>query len=589
MKSLLFSPLTQAPPARSFWQDFFLLVKTQFLLYKNRLKQISRGQRMVSLTIFLLLAFSLAFIGRLLYGKLMDIPPLMVSGILPTIFLLGITVQLFFGVTAAFNIFYASKDLELLFVAPVSSKAVFASKTFYVMNSTLLPTVFFIFLPGLFYGLLLGVSLFYYLWLLPVLLGLWALGSALASFLNIAIMRIVPPHRSKEAAGVLSIVTSLLFVVLYNLPMLLSGNKNIKDLAALIAAQENLIKVMNYFPWGWAGRALALGANNAHGKALGWSMAVLGLGLAIFLMALSLVEKGFRRGWLAISRGEGGRRRVRKKKVSRELVPPGKPKEGLLNINIAPSPAIASPLQGIWAVAKKDFLYIKRDVREWMNLLLPIIIPALLVLGAVFYPESGAQGYLINLLIIYSIFSANNLALKAFSREGEAEWLLNSVPLAGWPVVWGKFIGAAVPSLVIFGFLLVMAFIVFNFTLKIIVLLAGGGVLVVLASLAIGLYYSITNCRYNPDSPHAQTTAPISMVLYEFAFAGALAAMFFFFIETFIKHPLWQLVVFFSIAIPFWGLVFFGFMKAVVNQSLKGFRVEISKTPARKSSFFGRL
>ena len=96
-----------------------------------------------------------------------------------------------------------SDDLELLFMAPVSTRAVFAVKSLVVAGSSSITVLIFIFLPALFYGLLFGAGPLFYFWAVLASLGLWASGTAAAELLNLLVMRIVPPHRSREAVGVL--------------------------------------------------------------------------------------------------------------------------------------------------------------------------------------------------------------------------------------------------------------------------------------------------------------------------------------------------------------------------------------------------
>ncbi|MDP1125409.1 hypothetical protein Q5O12_28220, partial [Klebsiella pneumoniae] len=67
---------------------------------------------------------------------------------------------IFFGITAAFASLYMSEDLELLFMAPVSSGAVFAVKSLVVAGGNFLTTFLFVFVPGVFYGLLFGAGPF---------------------------------------------------------------------------------------------------------------------------------------------------------------------------------------------------------------------------------------------------------------------------------------------------------------------------------------------------------------------------------------------------------------------------------------------
>src|SRR5690625_3271200 len=71
------------------------------------------------------------------------------------------------------------------------------------------------------------------------------------------------------------------------------------------------------------------------------------LALASFLFSTSLVEKGFRTGWVRLSEGSGKKRKRRKKTRKSRVRHP------------------------VWAIGKKEWFAFKRDVREWM-VLMPI-------------------------------------------------------------------------------------------------------------------------------------------------------------------------------------------------------------------------
>lgn len=141
-------------------------------------------------------------------------------------------------------------------------------------------------------------------------------------------------------------------------------------------------------------------------------------------------------------------------------------------------------------------------------------------------------------------------------------------------------------------------------------MLAVGAILLTLGASAIGLYYSINNCRYNPDSPQQRISTGASMLMYIsnlfFMLALALGVVYLMppvelmavlpelpkvtmksglfngliSILIYLSRPLlWPptLRVIMGLAVTFgvWSLVFFGFMAATVRQSNKGFRIEL--------------
>ena len=189
------APLVEPPPARSFGQDFRLLLAAQLRVTWNKIRHWPRWSLIGAAAGSLGLLSILVLLARLSYGALDELSPEIARGFLSLIFLAGFSGLIFFGITTAFATLYMSEDLELLFMAPVSTRAVFAVKSLVVAGGGFVTVLIFIFLPSLFFGLLFGAGALFYLWAVLAALGLWAAGIAIAELLNLLVMRIVPPHR----------------------------------------------------------------------------------------------------------------------------------------------------------------------------------------------------------------------------------------------------------------------------------------------------------------------------------------------------------------------------------------------------------
>ena len=335
-----------------------------------------------------------------------------------------------------------SEDLELLFATPVSTRAVFAAKTISVAVSNLFAVGVFIVLPGIFYGRLCAAAPAYYLWLAAVALALLAVGTGLAELLNMAVMRIVPPHRSREAVGAIGAVSGILIALFFQLPGIILSRSGGFNLGDWLAARHQLLQVMSYFPWGWSAQALIRPAPAGicrpwAGPCRYWPWAQASFFWPSFWWSAVFGGAGFPsvRAAAAAKAGKPGRRR--NCPASSPFASPG-----------CPHPP-ASPWHGMWAVARKDLLYLKRDTRNGSVTLRPSCLCSSSSSGFLFFPGPGARESLLTVLVMYTIMFSGNMALQSFGREGEADWLLNSVPQAGWPVVWGKLIAAVLPTLVL--------------------------------------------------------------------------------------------------------------------------------------------
>lgn len=617
MKILLPPPLSSPPPEQSFLQDFMLLLRNQLRVSWNKLCHRPMGTLIAMLGFLIGLIAIAVSLGIFAYGSLKTLSPNTVQGFLSMVFMAGLGAQIFFGITAAFAALYMSDDLELLFMAPVSVKAVFAVKSLAIIGSNLFTAVLFAFLPGIFYGLIFQAGVSFYILVLLVGVGLWAIGTAIAELINLLVMRLIPPHRSKEAIGFIGALGGIIIAICFQLPNILINSGNRFDIGSWLGKQEQILSVMRFFPWGWGSSALAAGISQNFFVGLGWSLLILLVGVLLFVMAFNLVERGFRRGFISLSQGERGKRR----KTQPERRGEERQKDPSFAVLKQEVVSLASPWSGMWAVAKKDLLSVKRDTREWFGYLVPLIIMLFFVGQFLFSSVRSSRSSLITVLIMYTIMFSGNMALQSFGREGESDWLLNSVPLAGWPVVWGKLLAAVLPTLLLMEALLVGTALAIGVSKSLIIALAIGAVFLSLGSSSIGLFYSINNCRYNPDTPQQRIAPGASLFMYlvnlffilllavglmylflpaelvsvlrglpAVTYEGGLLSGLFYGIYLLSRPLLWSTAwrVFLGVIVTggVWVLMFFGFMAATVRQSRKGFQVEI--ITGKKKSKLGK-
>jgi len=620
-EKILPPPLTKPPRGGTFVQDFKLLLKNQMRVAWNKFRYRPAGPLVGMLIVLLFLGAIIVSIGSFAYDALKLMSPDIAQGALSFLFMIGLAGQVFFGITAAFAALYMSDDLELLFVAPISLKVVFAVKSLSVFGSSLVAAVMFIFVPGIFLGLVFEAGAAFYFLVLLVGFGLSLIGMAVAELINLLVMRIVPPHRSREAVGFIGALGGILIALVFQIPNILISGEDELNIGGWLAGQDQALRIMDFFPWGWGSNALADGITGNFLSGLGWCLLIILMGAALFMISFALLERGFRRGFISLSQGAGGRR----KKTTRSVVQRARrPQEKFSFSNNDGFSATASPLSGMWAVAKKDLLYLKRDTREWFGYLVPLIIMAFFVGQYFMFPAESTRASLITVLFMYTVMFSGNMALQSFGREGESEWLLNSVPLGGWPVVWGKLLAAVIPTLLLMEALLVGTALAVGMSSSLTLVLALAAVLLSLGSSAVGLFYSINNSRYNSDSPQQRISPGASMLMYLvnlfFIFLLSIGLVYLFppaelvavlqvlppltfergfisavtYVLYILSRPiLWQasLRIILGLIVTFgvWSLFFFGFLAETVRQSRKGFRVEIisGKKESRRKRFSG--
>ncbi len=624
MKINLPPSLETPPPAQSFRDDLMLLTKNQLRVTWNKWRYRPKKTWVLVGLVLAWVMFSIIYLGSLAYGALESVSFEWGQSLLSLLFMSSLVAQIFFGITAAFSSLYMSEDLELLFVAPVSLKAVFTVKSLSVLFSNLVIALLFVLLPGIFYGLLFQATGVFYPVVIFVTLGLLIIGTAFAELLNVIIMRVVPPHRSKEAVGFIGAFSGIVIVLLLQMPNLMMDQAEQLDLGSWLAGNAQFLDVMNYFPWGWGSTALVAAMSGNIMGSLAWSFLIFLVGVFFFSLAFRFVERGFRRGFISLSQVDGGFRRKTKRKVHRieknkenEIKSVQWEKIFAAKLEDEKTYVKASALPGIWAVAKKDLLYIKRDTREWFGYLTPLIIMAFFIAQYLISDSSGSRASLITIFIMYTIMFSGNMALLSFGREGESDWFLNSVPLAGWPVVLGKLLASVLPTLVLMEAMLVGTGLAVGLNFPLLLTLAVGAVLLSLGSSAIGLFYSINNSRYNADKPQQRIAPGASMIMYlvnmVFILFLAIGVIYFFrpaefiavleqiapvtyeggFLSAFtyglyllgrpLLWPSWAgMLAGILVTGVVWSVMFFSFMAATVRQSRKGFRVEIVSGKKKK-------
>ena len=127
----------------------------------------------------------------------------------------------------------------------------------------------------------------------------------------------------------------------------------------------------------------------------GLSLLLLLAAAGLFFTAFTLLERGFRQGWISLSQGAGGRR-----KKQPEQHQAGDIKPSLVQLTAGERViGLASPLAGMWAVAKKDLLYMIRDTREWFGYMVPVLLMMFFVVRYIFFPVEQTAGSMISVLL----------------------------------------------------------------------------------------------------------------------------------------------------------------------------------------------
>lgn len=360
---------------------------------------------------------------------------------------------------------YLSGDMDFLLASPVPIRAVFITKllqavlpNFALISLFALPVLFGLGASG-------GYNVLYYPFVLVVLVVLTLAAAGLSALLVMLVVRVLPPRR---AAEILGFVGALLgFACSQSGNLFNSFSNDVEVSGQQVSGMLALLMRLDtpWFPLNWAGRALV---DLGEGR---WLMALLFLGLtlgacaAAFGFALVTAERLYYSGWAGMQVISGRKKPVRAQSPAASLERPPAPLGRLL-----PGP--------VRAILLKDFLVLRRDLRNLSQLVTPLIFGLLYTL--MFFrggePPSGqgeAPAWFMSLLaygnVAMSLFVGwmllGRLAGMAFSSEGRNYWILKASPLRTSHLLAAKFLVAYLPALTLGVFFLAVIALLQQMTL----------------------------------------------------------------------------------------------------------------------------
>ena len=459
--------LEYQPPG--LWSSVWRLLKLRALIFFSSFRRAkTRGKIAIIFIVLLVLGFlgfllfaSWALLGFLRSPQLAQfsgdmsalvnsVPVLIVGGAFLGILLTS------FGVLL--QALYLAGDMDFLLSAPISIRAVFITK----LLQAILPNfgLISIFALPVLYGL--GISsrynLLYYPLVIIMLASLALAAAGLSSLLVMFIVRLFPAKRVAEVLGFIGALASFIC----------SQSGQLANFDHVTQDQTTqMFSLLSRFnnPWSplaWAGRGLIDIGEGRWLSGVGFSLLTLGLAAVIFSLALTTSERLYYSGWASI------RTTAHKKKVLRP------------SRNRAASPLVALAERRVPAVIRavmvKDYLVLRRDLRNMSQLVTPLIFG---IVYAVMFLRNGGQPSLgrgeapaLFNEVLKNIFVYGNVGISlfvgwmllarlggmGFSQEGKSYWLLKSAPVTAYQLVLSKFLVAFLPTLALgWAFLLAIS------------------------------------------------------------------------------------------------------------------------------------
>lgn len=439
------------------------------------------------IAVTLILIFFSVFVG----GAAARLPDPFIHVVFSYAFAMMLGMVILIGVPQVFKDLYGANELEHLFTLPIPTKNIFWVK---YMQSFIAVPGFLWFISIILltvYGFAAKASpLFFpvaYLAVLAVIL----IGMAIAYLLNLIMVQIIPAHRAKELMTVMSALAGLFGYLSFQLPSLFMESQEGEF------SYSHLPEMPKWFPLTWGATAIA------KAKVTDFSF-IVPLFLLIFvatiliLMATTLVERGFRTGWIRLNEGRRKKKKRRGTKLHNRLFQP------------------------IIFIGIKEWRTIQRDMREWLTFL-PFLFIILFPFFSLIVNEEARQeitatplfswGIAQIMLLFMLSFLGSSFASTTIGREAKAIQLLRVLPISGWQLALGKFwISWLIPTSIIaffeIGFGLFLHWPVTYILLGITAIALLG-----LGLTGISLWFGTIGARHNPDNPHQRLKVGVSFIL----------------------------------------------------------------------------
>ncbi|MDQ0268443.1 putative ABC transporter permease subunit [Cytobacillus purgationiresistens] len=477
------------------------LLKLYLKIAKNEFISLPEGQKIALVFASLAVIFFIGIFSFIVLG---------ISSTLPTDFfnslfayaLTGVLAfNILFGVPQIFKNLYGASDLAFLFTLPIRTNQLFWVK--FIQSLIGLPGLLWI--ASCVLITVFGVSaqasfLFYPISYITILL-ITLIGMGVAYLLNLVLIQIIPVNRAKELMTVMTAMAGIIVYVLFQIPNLMQNNIYTDELTVLP-------EFPSWIPMEWGGRVLSSAIFGTI-QILPLSMLILFTVLLLFLSS-SLVEKGFRTGWIKMNDGLRNRKKLKSKK----------------NKNRIHSPIVS--------IGVKEWRAIQRDMREWVTFL-PFIFLLVFPVASILN-EGKTIDFILShpniswmlaqaAFLFMFIFMTAGFTSSSFAREAHAIHLLRILPLSGWQITLGKlWINWLIPVCLL-STLQVIASILLNWNPLATIF---GIVIIAIASLGItgiGLWLGAIGAKYDANNPQNRLIGGVSFLLIFLCFSYVIIAM----------------------------------------------------------------
>ena len=401
-----------------------IIVRAELLAFRNRLLK-RNPVGLAALGIVTLVAGGPIFVGAFAIGVTAGhFLPFAIDPLLAAAFTGLSLLMLVVGFPTVIASLFVGRDLLQLVVAPVRTRDIFIARLLLAMTANLLISAF-VLVGVLGVGAGAGAPWLYFPIAVLLLGAQVVVITALQAILMTMILRWVPARLARDVAAAVAGLTGAGLYLAWNLNLRQTfGRKGRPDISSL----TSIVQRIDWLPTTWPGHTLSATIEGSFAGALAWLLATLVLAALLVAMAELLYERTLLSG-LGIF---GGATVVSRRRAQTAIVPSTAKGAG--------SPSLA--------IARKDWLGFRRDVRRLTRLLPALLLPIGYAV-ALSQPGRTLSGFWSNVALVtfLSMFMSSALASPSIPSERRGFQLLRMAPLPMWQLLRAKVLIALPPVL----------------------------------------------------------------------------------------------------------------------------------------------
>lgn len=402
-----------------------------------------------------------------------------------------------FGILYVLTTFYFAKDIEMLLPLPLKSYEILTAKFITVLVYEYLTELLFLLPLLVVYGVKSSLGATYWALAVLVFLILPILPLALASILNMVIMRFTNLGKHKDAFRTIGGIFAMLIGIGINLLVQRSSNSAVtqEEMMSMLAEGNNsLVRVINsVFPTAKLGTYSLIGVSS---KEMAFNIALFILvsmvSIAIFMV---VAQKLYFKGVVGVSESFAKRKKLDRKEIEKSTTESSKLKAYTLKeikVLLRTPAFLVNCVVGnfIWPIFLVFTMFMNNRQANSMN-----------YVGS-FLANQEIWGMVLGISfgIVLFIGGSNVIASTAISREGQSMYINKYIPMSYKEQIFAKLISAIVINMSSIVFLILIIIFAMKVPVVMAILIFVAALLANIISSGIGIIIDINRPKLNWDN-----------------------------------------------------------------------------------------